>query len=70
MKILVTGSSGFLGKHVMPVLEKFYGKENVFGLSSKEFNLLDAQEVERMFQIYKPEIVVHLAAYSGGIGGQ
>jgi len=68
MKILVTGSSGFLGKHVVPVLEKFYGKENIFGLSSKEFNLLDAQEVERMFQIYKPEIVVHLAAYSGGIG--
>jgi len=67
-KIVVTGATGFLGRHLMPVLNEYYGSHNVVGLSSKDFNLLNQSEVEAMFDCYAPEILIHLAAYSGGIG--
>ncbi len=65
--IVVTGSTGFLGGHLMPVLIERYGKENVTGLSSKDYDLMDPIEVKRMFDEKKPDILIHLAAYSGGI---
>lgn len=68
MKIIVTGSTGFLGRHLMPILEATYGANHVVGLSSKDFDLLKQDHVEQMFQAHKPEVLVHLAAYSGGIG--
>jgi len=67
MKIVVTGASGFLGRHLMPVLAKHYPKAEVIGLSSKDYDLLDRARVRRMFDL-KPDVLVHLAAYSGGIG--
>ena len=33
----------------------------------KTFNLLKEIEVKKMFRKYKPEVLIHLAAYSGGI---
>lgn len=68
MKILVTGATGFLGRHLIPILEALYGKDYVLGVSSKDFNLLRQEHVEQMFAIHKPETLIHLAAYSGGIG--
>lgn len=67
-KILVTGATGFLGRHTMPVLVQKYGSENVRGLSSKDYDLTDPIQVKRMFDECKPEVLVHLAAYVGGIG--
>jgi GDP-L-fucose synthase len=66
--IVVTGSTGFLGRHLMPLLNEKYGSSNVKGLSSADYDLMDPVQVESMFQELKPDIVVHLAAYSGGIG--
>ena len=37
LKILVTGSTGFLGKHLMPILIKKFGNKNVVGVCSKDF---------------------------------
>lgn len=68
MKIVVTGSTGFLGGHLMPILYEKYGKENVKGLCSKDYDLMDYNQFNQMFEDLKPEIFVHLAAYSGGIG--
>lgn len=67
-KIVVTGSTGFLGRHVMPVLIKKYGAENVIGLSSKNYDLTDPIQVKKMFDDLKPDVLLHLAAYVGGIG--
>jgi GDP-L-fucose synthase len=67
-KIVVTGSTGFLGRHTMPVLVSQYGKENVIGLSHKNYDLTDPIQVKRMFEELKPDILIHLAAYVGGIG--
>jgi FlaA1/EpsC-like NDP-sugar epimerase len=33
--ILVTGASGFLGRHIVPVLEKRYPETEIIALSSK-----------------------------------
>jgi len=67
-KILLLGASGFLGRHTLPVLEQKYGKENIVAVCSKDYDLLNFNECQRMFKEIKPEFVVHFAAYSGGIG--
>jgi len=68
MKIIVTGSTGFFGRHLMPILRATYGESHVAGLSSKDFDLLRQDQVEQMFEVHKPEVLIQLAAYSGGIG--
>jgi GDP-L-fucose synthase len=50
------------------MLEAQYGKKNVIAVSSRDYDLMDRAAVERMFEETKPDIVIHLAAYSGGIG--
>jgi GDP-L-fucose synthase len=67
-RIVVTGATGFLGRHLLPILQQRYGAEHVVGLSRKDYDLMDPAEVQRMFQERRPEVVVHLAAYSAGIG--
>jgi len=67
-RIVVTGASGFLGRHLLPVLGRRYGESQVVGLSSRDYDLLDPGQVRRMFDHTRPEVLVHLAAYSGGIG--
>jgi len=68
MKVSVTGASGFLGRHTVPVLQSRYGAENVLALSSKDYDLLDRKQVRLMFAETKPDVLVHYTAYSGGIG--
>jgi GDP-L-fucose synthase len=65
-RIVVTGATGFLGRHVMAELEK-RGYKNVIGLGSKDYDLTEQFEVRQMFKEQKPDAVVHLAAYVGGI---
>lgn len=67
-RILLTGASGFLGRHTRPVLEGRYGAANVVSVSSANYDLMDRRAVDAMFEAVKPDIVVHYAAYSGGIG--
>jgi GDP-L-fucose synthase len=67
-KIIVTGATGFLGRHLLPILEKKYGLKNVLGFSSKDYDLMDPPQVKQMFSDHSPDVLIHLAAYSGGIG--
>src|SRR5258708_5594028 len=66
-RILVTGASGFLGSHVVPVLGKAYPETALLTVRRKDYDLLHEGQVEQMFREQKPTIVVHLAAKVGGI---
>ncbi|MCH2174008.1 NAD-dependent epimerase/dehydratase family protein [Myxococcota bacterium] len=67
-RIVVTGATGFLGRHLMPRLTDHYGADRVTGLSSSDFDLMDRAQVSRMFDEHAPDVLIHLAAYSAGIG--
>jgi GDP-L-fucose synthase len=60
-KILVTGGSGLVGKHLQKILP------NAFYLSSKDCDLTNITQVKWLISSYQPDIVVHLAARVGGI---
>ena len=64
-KVVVTGATGFLGRHVVPILSERYGSDNVTGISSVDYDLMDPVQVKKMFEDLRPNVVVHLAAYSG-----
>lgn len=61
MRILVTGAVGMLGHALIPVLEKHH---EVVGLTRRDCNLGDQSAVHEIFQVQKPDLVVHLAAYT------
>ena len=65
--ISITGCNGFLGKHVINVLEQRSCK-NILAVDRKKYNLVDGHDVQKMYQDQKPDIVFHLAAAVGGIG--
>ena len=67
-RVLLTGATGFLGRHTRPVLERHYGAENVISVGHADYDLMEPLQVERMFAEARPQVVVHFAAYSGGIG--
>ena len=66
--ILVTGSGGFLGRHTVAVLRDRYGAGEVICISSKDYDLTDPGQARRMIEDKKPDVLVHLAGYVGGIG--
>lgn len=69
MKVLVTGAGGFLGNFVKSELDKKLPEYcEIFTPSSKEYDLVDHNMVEDMYEDYKPNVVIHLAAEVGGIG--
>lgn len=68
MRVLLTGATGFLGRHTRPVLEQRYGPDDVVCVSSRDHDLTDRGEVERLLSRTRPDAIVHYAAYSGGIG--
>ena len=65
--ISITGGNGFLGKHVIKVLEQRSCKK-ILAVDRKKYNLVDGHDVQKMYQDQKPDIVFHLAAAVGGIG--
>lgn len=62
MKILVTGASGQLGYDVERELER-RGIEHL-GTSSRELDITDREAVEHLMQSYRPDAVIHCAAYT------
>ena len=66
-RVVITGASGFLGRHVTAQFEKA-GYKHLIKPRSAEFDLTRAEDVDRLLKDHDPDIVVHLAAVVGGIG--
>jgi GDP-L-fucose synthase len=66
-RVLVTGGAGFLGRQVVNKLGQ-KGSRDVFVPRRQEYDLTQQDSVERLYQEFHPEIVIHLAAVVGGIG--
>ena len=66
MKTVVTGGSGFLGSHLVELLEA--DGHDVHIVRSKDTDLTDMGAVARLFEEQRPDRVYHLAAEVGGIG--
>ncbi|AVQ29656.1 GDP-L-fucose synthase [Fusobacterium ulcerans] len=68
-QIIVTGGAGFLGSHVIQkLLERGCKKENIFIPRSKNYNLTKERDVKKLYEDFKADIVIHIAADIGGIG--
>ncbi|MDX6557702.1 MAG: GDP-L-fucose synthase [Blastocatellia bacterium] len=66
-RVTVTGGAGFLGRFVIEKLRAFDGLE-VFVPRSSEYNLIEKDDINRMLDDSRPDLVIHLAAVVGGIG--
>jgi GDP-L-fucose synthase len=65
-RVVVTGGSGFLGRHVVAALET--RGSTVLVPRKAQYDLTHEADVARMYADLKPQVVVHLAAVVGGIG--
>ena len=65
-RVLVTGASVFLCRHVVPALRDALASE-ILAVGRRDYDLLDRAQVDRMLRDTRPDAVVHLAAKVGGI---
>jgi GDP-L-fucose synthase len=66
-RVLVTGGSGFLGRHVVAALER-HGCRDIVVVRKAQHDLTHEPDVVRLFEETRPDAVIHLAAVVGGIG--
>lgn len=65
-RILVTGASGFLGRYVIAGLLR-RGADPIC-IRHQSYDLTGEYDVQNMMNVYKPDVIIHLAAVVGGIG--
>jgi len=66
-RISITGGKGFLGGHLIHKLQ-VKGYRNLSIVDLPDYNLVHIEDVIRMYEDTRPDIVIHLAAKVGGIG--
>lgn len=66
MKVLVTGSTGLVGR-AFQRLAKIKPEHEYYFASSKDANLCDPTACDLLYNNFRPDIVVHLAARVGGL---
>jgi GDP-L-fucose synthase len=66
-RIVITGGSGFLGRHLDAALWA-RGCRQVVPLATRDGDLTDAATAARLLLSLHPDVVFHLAAVCGGIG--
>ena len=65
--ILVTGGSGLVGNAIRNISSEYSNKYYFVFVSSKDYNLTKMDDTKNMFEKYKPNYVIHLAACVGGL---
>jgi GDP-L-fucose synthase len=66
-RVVVTGGAGFLGTHVVEMLQA-RGCQRVFVPRSGDFDLVEQRAARRLYAEARPDVVFHLAARVGGLG--
>jgi len=66
-RITITGGKGFLGTHLINKL-KTKGYQHLSIADIPDYDLINLEDIKRMYDNSKPDIVIHLAAKVGGIG--
>jgi len=66
-RIVVTGGTGFLGRHLMAAL-RARGHDRAVAIGAEDYDLTLEAQVARMLADLRPERIIHLAAVVGGIG--
>lgn len=66
-RVTVTGGGGFLGSFVVDKLRQ-RGATDIFIPRSKDYDLVQPEQITRMLQAAKPDVLIHIAALAGGIG--
>jgi dTDP-4-dehydrorhamnose reductase len=61
MKVIVTGSRGMLGTDLVQML---MGKYEVLECDLHNCNILDCNQVENLVSSYRPNVIIHTAAYT------
>jgi GDP-L-fucose synthase len=68
-RIVVTGGAGFLGRAVVAGLRgRGVPEDRIIVPRRREFDLTIEDQVARLYDAARPDIVIHLAAEVGGIG--
>jgi GDP-L-fucose synthase len=68
-RIVVTGGGGFLGSSVVERLKQRGCADSAIVVVRKhDFDLTHEAEVKRLYEVHRPDVVIHLAAVVGGIG--
>ena len=66
-RVVVTGGSGFLGRAVVNKLQAKSPQE-IFVPRRRDYDLVQWDNVVRLYKTARPDIVIHLAGNVGGIG--
>ena len=66
-RVTVTGGAGFFGAYVVDRLKE-HGATEIFVPRSKDYDLRDIGQTERMLSDARPDLIIHMAARVGGIG--
>lgn len=67
MKILVTGGTGLVGSAIKEIKNMYDNDYSFIFLSSRDCDLADLKKTKELFEKEKPDYVIHLAAYVGGL---
>ena len=66
-RVVVTGGAGFLGSYIIKGLQK-RNCTNILIPKIEDYDLVNINDIVRMYEDMRPDIVIHLAAVVGGIG--
>jgi GDP-L-fucose synthase len=66
-RICVTGGAGFLGSFVVEKLRQ-RGATEIFVPLIEEYDLVKLEDIWRLLDTSRPDVIIHLAAHVGGIG--
>ncbi|MCE5209276.1 MAG: GDP-L-fucose synthase [Chloroflexi bacterium] len=68
-QVCVTGGAGFLGSYILDkLLARGVQQKDIFVPKIEDYNLVNLNDIQRMLDDARPDIVIHLAAHVGGIG--